>query len=126
MALLLHGTLSQVTGNLSLIEEPLIVREYFLTGDVEAELQSHEDRELWCEQISSVEAEDGLCLLYHQLQLLALAVVQLGGQDQACPGAELPIHFIDYVLENQFFKVDICLRVVENIISSVESEIIII
>ena len=46
MALLLHGTLSQVTGNLSLIEEPLIVREYFLTGDVEAELQRHEDREL--------------------------------------------------------------------------------
>ena len=125
MALLLHGTLSQVTGNLSLIEEPLIVREYFLTGDVEAELQRHEDRELWCEQISSVEAEDGLCLLYHQLQLLALAVIQLGGQDQASSGTELPIHFVDYVLKNQFFKVDICLRV-ENIISSVESEIIII
>ena len=90
---------------------------------MQAEFQSNEYGKLRRKEIPPVEPEDGLRLLYHQLQLLALAVIQLGGQDQACPGAELPIHFVDYVLENQFFKVYICLRV-ENIISSVEGGII--
>ena len=77
---------------------------------MEAELQGHEDGKLWGEEVPPVEPEHRLRPLYHRLELVALAVVQLGGQDETGPGAELPVHLVDDVLQNQLLKVNIGLK----------------
>ena len=76
---------------------------------MEAEFQSHKDSKLRGEEVASVEPEDGLGLLDHRLQLVALAVIQLGREDEAGPGAELPVHFVDDVFQNELLKVNISL-----------------
>ena len=78
---------------------------------MERELESHQYGKLGGKQVPPVQPEHGLCPLDQRLQLLALHVVQLGGEDQTCPRAELPILFVDHLAEDQLLKVDICLRV---------------
>lgn len=92
-----------------LIEESLIVREYFLAWNMQTEFQSHEDGKLRREQIPPVEPEDRLRLLYHHLELVALAVVQLGRQNDAGPRTELPVHLIYDVFQDELFEVYISL-----------------
>ena len=77
---------------------------------MERELQSHQYGKLRGKQVSPVQPEHGLCPLDQRLQLLALHVVQLGGEDQTCSRAELPVLFVDHLAEDQLLKVDICLR----------------
>ena len=79
---------------------------------MEGELQSHQYGKLRGKQVSPVQPEHGLGPLDQRLQLLALYVVQLGGEDQTCSRAELPVLFVDHLAENQLLKVDICLRVI--------------
>ena len=95
---------------LSLIEEPLVVGEHLLAGDVETELQGHQDCKLRGQQVLPVESEDSFRLLYQHLQLVPLAVVQFSRENETCSGAKLPVDFVNYILKNQLLKVDICLR----------------
>ena len=78
---------------------------------MEGKLESHEYGKLRGKQVPPVQPEHGLCPLDQRLQLLALHVVQLGGEDQTCPRAELPILFVDHLAENQLLKVDIRLKI---------------
>ena len=85
------------------------MRKNFLTRNMEAEFQSHEDCKLRGEEVASVEPEDGLGLLDHRLKLVSLAVVQLGCKNKAGPRAELPVHLVDDVFQNKLLKVNISL-----------------
>ena len=78
---------------------------------MERELESHQYGKLGGKQVPPVQPEHGLCPLDQRLQLLALHVIQLGGEDQTCPRAELPILFVDHLAEDQLLKVDIRLKV---------------
>ena len=78
---------------------------------MERELESHQYSKLRGKQVPPVQPEHGLCPLDQCLQLLALHVVQLGGEDQTCSRAELPILFVDHLAENQLLKVDIRLKI---------------
>ena len=94
-----------------MIQESLIVRKYFLARNMQAEFQSNEYCKLRRKEVSPVEPEDGLRLLYHHLELVALAVVQLGRQDDARPRTELSVHLIYDVFQNQLLKVNISLGI---------------
>ena len=85
------------------------MRKYFLARNMQAEFQSNEYGKLRRKEVSPVEPEDGLRLLYHHLELVALAVVQLGRQDDARPRTELSVHLIYDVFQNELFKVNISL-----------------
>ena len=78
---------------------------------MERKLQSHQYGKLRGKQVPPVQPEHGLRPLDQRLQLLALHVVQLGGEDQTCPRAEFPILFVDHLAENQLLKVDIRLKI---------------
>ncbi len=85
------------------------MRKYFLARNMQAEFQSNEYGKLRRKQVPPVEPEDGLRLLYHHLELVALAVVQLGRQDDAGPRTELSVHLIYDVFQNELLKVNISL-----------------
>ena len=78
---------------------------------MQRKLESHKNGKLRGKQVPPVQPEHGLCPLDQRLQLLALYVVQLGGEDQTCSRTELPILFVDNLAQDQLLKVDICLRV---------------
>ena len=79
--------------------------EDLLTGDVETELQGYEDGKLGGQQVLPVEPEYRLRLLYQHLELVTLAVIQLGGENETCSSTELPVDFVDDVLQNQFLEI---------------------
>ena len=79
--------------------------------NMEGKLESHEYGKLRGKQVPPVQPEHGLRPLDQRLQLLALHVIQLGGEDQTCPRAELPILFVDHLAKDQLLKVDIRLKV---------------
>ena len=85
------------------------MRKYFLARNMQAKFQSNEYGKLRRKEVSPVEPEDGLRLLYHHLELVALAVVQLGRQDDARPRTELSVHLIYDVFQNELLKVNISL-----------------
>ena len=88
------------------------MREDLLTGDVKTELQGYKDGKLRGQEVLPVEPEYRLRLLYQHLQLVALTVVQLGGQNETSSSTELPVDFVNNVLQHQFLEVHIGLVLV--------------
>ena len=96
---------------LGLVEEPLVVGEDLLTGDVEAELQGYQDGKLGGQQVLPVEPEHCLRFLYQHLQLVSLVVVQFSRENKTGSSTEFPVDFVDDILQHQLLKVDISLKI---------------
>ena len=79
--------------------------EDLLTGNVETELQGYKDCKLGGQQVLPVEPEYRLRLFYQHLELVTLAVIQLGGENETCSSTELPVDFVDDVLQHQFLEI---------------------
>ena len=90
-----------------MVEKSLVVWGNLLVRNVEAELERHQDGELGGEQVAPVQSEHCLRFLYQLLQLLALAVIELGRQNQTCSRTEFSVIFVYYIFQHQLLKVDI-------------------
>ena len=63
---------------------------------MQRKLESHKNSKLRGKQVPPVQPEHRFRPLDQGLQLLSLHIVQLGREDEASPGAELSILFVDY------------------------------
>ena len=105
-------------GLLGLVQQPLVVGEHLLGGDVQAELQGNQDSKLRSKEVPPVQPEYCLGLLYQHLQLVPLEIVQLCSQNEAGTCTELPVCLVDDVPQHQLLKVHISLKMNKDAVPS--------
>lgn len=96
-----------VTLMLGGLQQPSVVRHDLVFGQVQVELQSHQDWKLEGDQLPAVYPKTLFKFINEDLDFMFLQISpDLGRQQHACAGAQFTVLLVQFALKNQFLEVD--------------------
>lgn len=89
------------------LQQASVVGHDLVFGQVQVELQSHQDGKLEGDQLPAVHPETLFKFIDEDLDFVLLQVSpDLGGQQHTRAGAQFAVLFVQFALKNQFLEVD--------------------